>query len=99
MSHDGSWRAACLTRNGIRTLHLETPSVARGVTAPGVGSGALLGMGGAREVGLRLSIVRRVPELLIQINRRANKLPRDCGGNRVRLAQGESRHLVLPAWF
>jgi len=43
MSHDGSWRAACLTRNWILILHLEAPSIARGVTAPGVGSGALLG--------------------------------------------------------
>jgi hypothetical protein len=43
MSHDGSWRAACLIRNWILTLHFETPSVARGVTAPGVGSGALFG--------------------------------------------------------
>jgi hypothetical protein len=43
MSHDGSWRASCLTRNWIPILHLEVPSVARGVTAPGVGSGALLG--------------------------------------------------------
>jgi hypothetical protein len=43
MSHDGSWRAACLTRNWILILHFETPSVARGVTGPGVGSGALLG--------------------------------------------------------
>jgi len=42
MSHDGSWRAACLTRNWILILHFESPSVARGVTAPGVGSGALL---------------------------------------------------------
>ena len=42
MSHDGSWRAACLTQNWIPILHFEAPSVARGVTAPGVGSGALL---------------------------------------------------------
>ena len=43
MSHDGSWRAACLNRIWIRILHFEAPSVARGVTAPGVGSGALFG--------------------------------------------------------
>jgi len=44
MSHDGSWRAACLIRNWILILHFKVPSVARGVTAPGVGSGALLGL-------------------------------------------------------
>ena len=44
MSHDGSWRAACLNRNWIRILHSESHSVARGVTAPGVGSGALLAL-------------------------------------------------------
>ena len=42
MSHDGSWRAACLIRCWIPILHSKVPSVARGVTAPGVGSGALL---------------------------------------------------------
>jgi len=42
MSHNGSWRAACLIRNWI--LHLKTHSFARGVTSPGVGSGALLGV-------------------------------------------------------
>jgi hypothetical protein len=43
MSHDGIWRAACLNRSWIRILHFEVPSVARGVTDVGVGSGALLG--------------------------------------------------------
>jgi hypothetical protein len=42
MSHDGTWRAACLIRKLIRLIYLEVPSVARGVTGPGVGSGALL---------------------------------------------------------
>ena len=44
MSHDGSWRAACINRNWILHLHFEAPSVARGVTGPGVGSGALFGL-------------------------------------------------------
>jgi hypothetical protein len=44
MSHDGSWRAACLNRQLIPIPHFETPSVARGVTATGVGSGALFGL-------------------------------------------------------
>jgi hypothetical protein len=42
MSHDGSWRAACLTRKWIPTFHFDSASVARGMPAPGVGSGALL---------------------------------------------------------
>ena len=44
MSHDGSWRAVCITRNWLRILHFEIPSAAHGVTAPGVGSGALFGL-------------------------------------------------------
>ena len=44
MSHAGSWRAARLIRDWILILHLEKPSIARGVTAPGVGSGALFGL-------------------------------------------------------
>jgi hypothetical protein len=44
MSHAGSWRAACLFRNWISILHCGALSVARGVTDPGVGSGALLGV-------------------------------------------------------
>jgi len=43
MSHDGIWRAACLTTIPIPELHFEAPSIARGVTDVGVGSGALLG--------------------------------------------------------
>src|SRR5688572_123399 len=42
MSHDGSWRAACMIQSWIRTIHFELPEVARGVTDPGVGSGTLL---------------------------------------------------------
>ena len=57
MSHDGSWRAACLTRKSIRVLHVEAPSVARGVTGPGVGSGALFG---ERRFGERWGTVERV---------------------------------------
>jgi len=49
MSHDGTWRAACLSLNWIRILHFEADSVARGVTGPGVGSGALLALGSVRD--------------------------------------------------
>jgi hypothetical protein len=49
MSHDGSWRAACLNRNWILILQFEVPSVARGVTDPGVGSGDLLGISVVRD--------------------------------------------------
>jgi hypothetical protein len=42
MSHDGSWRAACNNTIHFLWFHFETPSVARSVTDPGVGSGALL---------------------------------------------------------
>jgi hypothetical protein len=43
MSHDGSWRAACSITVGILQFHFGHPEEARGVTDPGVGSGALLG--------------------------------------------------------
>jgi hypothetical protein len=43
MSHDRSWRAACLIRYSDQLLHFYSHSIARGVTAVGVGSGALLG--------------------------------------------------------
>ena len=43
MSHDSGRRAACLTANLILEFHFEFPSVARGVTDTGVGSGALFG--------------------------------------------------------
>jgi hypothetical protein len=43
MSHAGSWRAACSTTVRVLRFHLEAPSDARGVTDPGVGSGALFG--------------------------------------------------------
>jgi len=43
MSHDRGWRAACLITIWIRIVHFETHSVARGVTAMVVGSGALFG--------------------------------------------------------
>ena len=43
MSHDGSWRAACRITIRFRQFHFESLSVARGVTDPGVGSGALFG--------------------------------------------------------
>jgi hypothetical protein len=43
MSHAGIWRAACSMTIHILWFHFEVPSIARGVTDPGVGSGALLG--------------------------------------------------------
>ena len=43
MSHAGSWRAACNATKYVLSFHFENPSVARGVTDPSVGSGALLG--------------------------------------------------------
>jgi hypothetical protein len=43
MSHAGSWRAACRTTIHFLPFHFEALSVARGVTDPGVGSGALFG--------------------------------------------------------
>jgi hypothetical protein len=46
MSHDGSGHDSCLGSVDILWLHFEALSVARGVTDPGVGSGALLGLFG-----------------------------------------------------
>jgi len=43
MSHDRGRRAACGMTIWILPFHFETPSIARGVTAMVVGSGALLG--------------------------------------------------------
>jgi hypothetical protein len=43
MSHDGSWRAACLITIKTSPFQFGTHKVARGVTDVGVGSGALLG--------------------------------------------------------
>jgi hypothetical protein len=43
MSHAGSWRAACSLTINFLSLHFESHSIARGVTDPGVGSGALFG--------------------------------------------------------
>ena len=43
MSHATGWRAACITTNHILGSHFDTPSIARGVTDGGVGSGALFG--------------------------------------------------------
>src|SRR5688572_6306011 len=54
MSHDGSWRAACHITIYFLWLHFETLSIARGVTDPGVGSGALLGdLAWKREITVR----------------------------------------------
>ena len=53
MSHDGSWRAACGMTINFLSLHIETHSIARGVTDPGVGSSALLDGSGARQSGVK----------------------------------------------
>ncbi len=44
MSHDRGWRAACRTTIQFLWFHFEFHSIARGVTAMVVGSGALLGL-------------------------------------------------------
>jgi hypothetical protein len=44
MSHDRGWRAACVLTIWSLLFHFERLSVARGVTAMVVGSGALLGL-------------------------------------------------------
>ena len=44
MSHDHGWRAACGLTILILWFHFENPSVARGVTAMVVGSGAWFGL-------------------------------------------------------
>ena len=43
MSHDGSGRASCSRTMCLRLIHFNFPSIARGVTDPDVGSGALFG--------------------------------------------------------
>ena len=43
MSHDGSWRAACRIRFSNEWFQFGHREVARSVTDPGVGSGALFG--------------------------------------------------------
>jgi hypothetical protein len=53
MSHAGSWRAACRTTIHFLWLHCEAHSVARGVTDPSVGSGALFGKAGTCMSGLK----------------------------------------------
>jgi hypothetical protein len=57
MSHDGSWRAACRTTIHFLWFHFKVHSIARDVTDPSVGSGALFGsaetwMAGLKENGL-----------------------------------------------
>ena len=44
MSHDGSWRAACRIRISKLSFRFGHHEKARGVTDPGVGSGALLAL-------------------------------------------------------
>jgi hypothetical protein len=46
MSHDGTWRAACNVTTWILLFRCDHREVARGVTDPGVGSGALLALSG-----------------------------------------------------
>jgi hypothetical protein len=49
MSHDRGWRAACIVTIWIPWFHFEIHSIARGVTAMVVGSGALLNEAAARR--------------------------------------------------
>jgi hypothetical protein len=58
MSHDGSWRAACNTTNRFLPFHFGDQSVARGVTDPSVGSGALFGRAGTWMTGLKKNEIR-----------------------------------------
>jgi hypothetical protein len=44
MSHDRSWHDACVIRFSNQMFHFYSHSKARGVTAVGVGSGALFGV-------------------------------------------------------
>ena len=57
MSHDGSWRASCRTTIHLRWFHFEAHSVARGVTDPSVGSGALFGSAGTWMTGLKKNAI------------------------------------------
>ncbi len=81
MSHAGSWRAACNPTICFPWFHLENPSVAHGVTDPGVDSGALLG-----GMGMRRSVVAC---------RQCSGKPQHAGSElsepRVRIPQGERR--------
>jgi hypothetical protein len=52
MSHDGSWRAACLIPIRITWFLSETHEIARGVTDVGVGSGGLFGSAGTMSPGV-----------------------------------------------
>jgi hypothetical protein len=58
MSHAGSWRAVCSITIHFPQFHFETPSIARGVTDPSVGSGALFGRVGTWMSGLRKNKIR-----------------------------------------
>jgi hypothetical protein len=55
MSHAGRWRAACRTTIYLLWFHVEAPSIARGVTDPSVGSGALFGKAETWMTGLKIS--------------------------------------------
>ena len=72
MSHAGSWRAACNTTIHFLWLHFETPSKARGVTDPSVGSGALFGDCALHRSVLTCSMRPRITQL--QRRRAASEL-------------------------
>ena len=59
MSHDRGWRAACGMTVWSPGFHFEVRKIARGVTAMGVGSGALLGRfcRGRKWLGLKSMIM------------------------------------------
>jgi hypothetical protein len=65
MSHDGSWRAACNVTISIPQLQFESRDEARGVTDPGVGSGALLGGSFICDFGVQLVALGNALEQLV----------------------------------
>jgi hypothetical protein len=63
MSHAGSWRAACGITIYFLAFHLEAHSVARGVTDPGVGSGALLDAFSGFVITVQITTIKRSRQL------------------------------------
>jgi len=57
MSHDHGWRAACGITLWILWFHLGNPSIARGVTAMVVGSGAWLALSFIQQKGGGLKLI------------------------------------------
>jgi hypothetical protein len=61
MSHAGSWRAACNMTIRIPLLQVDFHEEARGVTDPGVGSGALFGALAYRGAGPKYTPPKEEP--------------------------------------